>query len=136
MNTVIQFFPQDTPAFDVLQWWQTDLQFRRYNRKSHFDYVRPHCDLYIEDSEPFFPHDTLPCTTVPSLVKNSSAVQEISSRHNRTQGQDDRRTDRRHIQYIPSEVQNVDPEQAIIMWFERSRYKSVREKVNINFFFK
>ena len=56
-------FPQDTPAYDVVLsnhvWLQTNQQFRRYNRKSYFDYISPCCDLDIEHSEPIFLHDTL-----------------------------------------------------------------------------
>ena len=57
-NAVILFFPQDTPAYDAelsnQVWLQMDQQFSRYGKKSYFDYVNPHCDLDIEDSEPFF----------------------------------------------------------------------------------
>ena len=61
-----QIFPQDTPAYDAVLsnqvWLQSGKQFRRYNKKkqSYFDYISPHCDHNIEDSEPIFLHDTLP----------------------------------------------------------------------------
>ena len=48
-------------------WWcaitpslfQKDQQFRRYVRKSYFDYVILHCDLDLEDSKPIFLKDNL-----------------------------------------------------------------------------
>ena len=35
------------------------------DQQSYFDYVRPRCDLDIEDSEPIFPQDTLPHNSTP-----------------------------------------------------------------------
>ena len=62
-NAVIPFFPQNTPAYDATLsnqvWLQTDQQFRRYSKNN------PHCDLDIHDSEPIFPHDTLPHDNTP-----------------------------------------------------------------------
>ena len=40
-----------------------DQQFRRYSKNSYI--IRPQCDLDIEDSEPIFPHDTLPHDNIP-----------------------------------------------------------------------
>ena len=56
-------FQQDTLSYDAILpnqiWLQTNQQFRRYNRKSYFDYISPRCDLDIEHNEPIFLHDTL-----------------------------------------------------------------------------
>ena len=38
---------------------QKDQQFRRYIRKSYFDYMIIYCDLDLEDSKPVFPEDNL-----------------------------------------------------------------------------
>ena len=55
--------PQGTPPYDAVlpnqAWLQRDQQFRRYERKSYFDYISPHCDLDFEHNEPIFLHDTL-----------------------------------------------------------------------------
>ena len=51
-------FQQDTLSYDAILpnqiWLQTNQQFRRYNRKSYFDYISPCCDLDIEHSKPIF----------------------------------------------------------------------------------
>ena len=56
-------FQQGTLAYDAVVsnhvWLHTNQQFRRYNRKSYFDYISPRCDLDIEHNEPIFLHDTL-----------------------------------------------------------------------------
>ena len=70
-------FPQDTPAYDAVLsnqvWLQTDQQFRRYSKKSYFNFTSPQSDPDTEDSEPIFPHDISPhdnTPTIPSLVKS------------------------------------------------------------------
>ena len=34
-------------------------------KQSHFDYISPHCDLDVEDSEPIFLQDTSPDDNTP-----------------------------------------------------------------------
>ena len=62
-------FQQDTLAYDAVlpnqAWLQTDQHFRRYNRKSYFDYISPCCDRDIDDSEPIFLHVKLTDDNTP-----------------------------------------------------------------------
>ena len=60
-------------------WLQKDQQFSKYGRDI-LGYISNHYDLELEDSKPFFLHNTLATVTLPSMVTKGLAVEEISSR--------------------------------------------------------
>ena len=79
-------FPQDTLVYDAVLsnqvWLQMDQRFRRYNKKSYFDYISPCCDLDIKHSEITFSawlSGLLRCITIPGLATKYFLVQKISS---------------------------------------------------------
>ena len=53
-----QILPYDILAYDAASPYQAC-------RKSYCDYLSPHCDLYLKDSEPIFLHVTLHHNNTP-----------------------------------------------------------------------
>ena len=56
--------------------WTSCLEDRLEQKLSYFDYISPHCDLDIEDSEPIFLLDTLACdAALPYQVWHQNDLQ-------------------------------------------------------------
>ena len=89
LNALIQFFSQDTLAYDDepsdQAWLPENQQFRKYSRKSYFDQMSPHCDLYLEDSRnkptknSAWHSGSWCCIIIANLVTKCSAILKISS---------------------------------------------------------
>ena len=77
-------FTQNTPAYDNIP---SKFGFKKISSSADlietviFDYMSPHCDPELQDSKPIFLHDTGSwcCITIPSLVTEGSAGEEVSS---------------------------------------------------------